>query len=105
MRMCHIRVGLVYKRLSWGISFSRTEGGKVREFYAPAMVKDIRSRMCLFVAGLSHASSKEVLAGMLIDDMDISRLMIYVQQVEEEKLRDIEEYMKNKLKAYNEPRQ
>lgn len=46
---------------------------------APEMVADMRSMMSLFVAGLSHMSSKERKATMLIEDMDIARLMIYVQ--------------------------
>ncbi|XP_049414726.1 uncharacterized protein LOC125877487 [Solanum stenotomum] len=55
------------------------------------MVVDIRSGMSLFVAGLSRRSSKESKASMLIVDMDIAKLMIHVQWVEEEKLKDMEE--------------
>ncbi|KAH0650238.1 hypothetical protein KY284_030150 [Solanum tuberosum] len=70
--------------------------------YAPEMVADMRNRMSLFVAGLSRLSSKEGRAAMLIGDMDISRLMVYVQQVEEEKLRDREELRNKRAKIENE---
>ena len=70
--------------------------------YAPEMVADMRNRMSLFVVGLSRLSSKEGRAAMLIGDMDISRLMVYVQQVEEEKLRDREEFRNKKAKIWNE---
>ena len=51
--------------------------------YAPEMVADMRNIMSLFVVGLSRLSSKEGRVAMLISDMDISRLMVYVQQVKE----------------------
>ncbi|WMV07409.1 hypothetical protein MTR67_000794 [Solanum verrucosum] len=44
------------------------------------MVADMRSRRSLFVVGLTHRSSKESKAVMLIGDMGIARLMIRVQQ-------------------------
>ena len=47
--------------------------------YASEMVKDIRSRMILFVVGLGCALSKEGRVMMLIGDMDLSRLTVYVQ--------------------------
>ncbi|KAG5614612.1 hypothetical protein H5410_014436 [Solanum commersonii] len=56
--------------------------------YTLKMDANIRSRMSLFVVGLSYLSSKKGRAAMLIGDTDISRLM-------EEKLRDREEF-KNK---------
>lgn len=70
--------------------------------YAPEMVADMRSRMSLFVAGLSRLSSKEGRAAMLIQNMDISRLMVYVQHVDEEKLRDREEFKNKRAKTGNE---
>ncbi|XP_049365279.1 uncharacterized protein LOC125830116 [Solanum verrucosum] len=41
-------------------------------------------------------------AAMLIGDIDISRLMVYVQQVEEEKLRDKDEFKNKRAKTENE---
>ncbi|KAK4713531.1 hypothetical protein R3W88_019438 [Solanum pinnatisectum] len=65
------------------------------------MVADMRSRMSLFVAGLSRLSSKEGRAAMLIGDMDISRLMAHVQQVEAEKMKDREEFKNKRAKTGN----
>ena len=50
--------------------------------------------MSLFVAGLGCTSSKECRVAMLIGYIDISKLMVYVQQFEEEKLRDRKEFQK-----------
>ncbi|XP_049375688.1 uncharacterized protein LOC125840757 [Solanum verrucosum] len=66
------------------------------------MVTDMRSRMSLFVGGLSRLSSKEGREAMQIGNMDISRLMVYVQQVKEEKLRDREEFRNKKATTGNE---
>uniref|UniRef100_M1DL44 Gag-pol polyprotein n=1 Tax=Solanum tuberosum TaxID=4113 RepID=M1DL44_SOLTU len=48
---------------------------------------------------LFHLSSKESKATTLIVDMDITRLMIHVQQVDEDKLRDREEFRNKKAKT------
>ncbi|KAH0665107.1 hypothetical protein KY285_026313 [Solanum tuberosum] len=66
------------------------------------MVADMRSKMSLFIAGLSRMPSKEGKVAMLIGVMDIARLIVYVQQVVEEKLRDIEEFKNKKAKTGNE---
>ncbi|XP_049373843.1 uncharacterized protein LOC125838859 [Solanum verrucosum] len=66
------------------------------------ILADMRSRISSFVAGLGRLSSKEGREAMLIRDMDISRLMVYVQQVEEEKLRDKEEFKNKRAKTGNE---
>ena len=56
--------------------------------YALDMVADMRSRMSLFINGLSRLSNKQGKTSMLIGDMDIARLMIHVQHVDEDKLSD-----------------
>ena len=53
--------------------------------------------MSLFVAGLGCSLSKEGRAAIQIGDMDISRLTVYVLQVQKEKLRDNEECENKKL--------
>ena len=70
--------------------------------YDLEMVKDMRSRMSFFVAGLGCSSIKEGRITMLIGGMDISRFMVYVQKVEEGKLRDKEEYKSMQTKTGDE---
>ena len=54
------------------------------------MVVEMRRKISLFVAGLFRQPSKEEKTTMLIWDMDLTRLMIHVQQFEEDKLKDRE---------------
>ncbi|WMV42511.1 hypothetical protein MTR67_035896 [Solanum verrucosum] len=63
------------------------------------MVDDMKSMMILFIVGLTHLSSKESKAAMLIGYMGIARLMIHVQQVEEDQLRDKEEFKNKRAKT------
>nr|XP_004234892.1 uncharacterized protein LOC101249248 [Solanum lycopersicum] len=66
------------------------------------MIKDMMSRMSLFLAGIGLSSSKEGREIKLIGDMDILRLMIYVEKVEKEKLRDREEFKNMRAKTRKE---
>lgn len=61
-------------------------------FKALEMVAHMRSRMSLFVTGLSRLYSREGTTVMLIGDMNIERFVIHVQQVEEEKLKGREKF-------------
>ena len=56
--------------------------------YAPEMVVEMRSNISLFIVGLFCQPTKKGKATRLIGEMDIERLMIHVQQVEEDKLKD-----------------
>lgn len=72
--------------------------------HSSEMVKEMSSRMSLFLTGLGRLSSKDGRATMLIGDMDISRLIVYVEQVKEEELTDMEEFRNKKDRSRNESR-
>uniref|UniRef100_M1E0X7 Gag-pol polyprotein n=1 Tax=Solanum tuberosum TaxID=4113 RepID=M1E0X7_SOLTU len=78
---------------------AHTECMELALYQLKDMVADIRSRTSLFVSGLSRLSRKEGKNAMLIGDIDIARLMIHVQQVEKEKMRDKEELRNKKAKT------
>ena len=60
----------------------------------------MRRRISYIVSGLDRASSKEYRATMFIGDMYISRLMVYMQQVEEVNHRDREDKTRGIEKVY-----
>ena len=57
--------------------------------YAPTMVANPRSRISKFVIGVSSLLEKECRMTMLLNDVDICRFMVYAQQIEESKIREI----------------
>ncbi|KAH0652534.1 hypothetical protein KY289_030212 [Solanum tuberosum] len=67
--------------------------------YAPEMIAEMRSRMSLFVVGLSPQSSKEGKAAMLIGDLDLARVMIHIQHVEDDNLKDRKEFKNKRAKT------
>ena len=54
--------------------------------------------MIFFMSGLSSLLSKEGKIAMLIGDMDIERLMVHVQQVKEDNLRERKDFQKRGLR-------
>ncbi|XP_015057469.1 uncharacterized protein LOC107003667 [Solanum pennellii] len=63
------------------------------------MVVYMMSMISFFIVGLSHQSSKEGKTTMLIRDMDIARLIIHVQEVEEDELKDKEGFTNKRTKT------
>ena len=49
--------------------------------YSPSFVSNLRDEMSQFVMGVSDSIEEECHVAMLHDNMDISRLMVYAQQV------------------------
>ncbi|XP_006356002.1 vestitone reductase-like [Solanum tuberosum] len=56
--------------------------------YAPSLVANLRDEMSRFVTDVSNLIEEECHAVMLHDNMDISRIMVYAQQIEETNLRN-----------------
>lgn len=56
--------------------------------YVPFILADLRARMSKFIFGLLYLVSKECKIALLMKEMDISRLMIYAEIIEEKKLRE-----------------
>lgn len=62
--------------------------------YAPTLVIDRRARMNKFVMGVYSYVEQECRTSMVRNDMDISRLMVYDQAIEESNLREIKKDLK-----------
>ena len=56
--------------------------------YAPCMVADSSVQMKKYSYGVSNLVKTECRNSMLLEDMNISRLMTHAQQVEGDKLRE-----------------
>uniref|UniRef100_M1DSZ4 Gag-pol polyprotein n=1 Tax=Solanum tuberosum TaxID=4113 RepID=M1DSZ4_SOLTU len=70
--------------------------------YAPYMVADSRAQMKKFMYGVSDLVKTECRNAVLLEDMNISRLMTHAQQVEGDKLREqAKENKKARTANYN----
>ncbi|KAK4727303.1 hypothetical protein R3W88_032220 [Solanum pinnatisectum] len=67
---------------------ANASGRSVAARYAPHMVADSRAQMNKFLYGVSYLVKIECRNAMLLENMNISRLMTNAQQVEGDKLRE-----------------
>lgn len=58
--------------------------------YAPMLVFSMKEKMRKFASGLFHDIVLDYKAAMLNNDMDIYRIVVYIQQVDNEKKRQTE---------------
>lgn len=66
------------------------------------MVADSRDPMSKFVVGIFEDLAIEYRAAMLVKEMDISRLMVYAQKINEEKIKENErENMRARIGHFN----
>ncbi|KAK4726744.1 hypothetical protein R3W88_031661 [Solanum pinnatisectum] len=77
----------VFKNAFLGRFFPREKREEKLSKYAPSLVFNPRNEMSLFMTGVSDSIEEECRTTMHHDNMDISRLMVYAQQVEETRLR------------------
>src|SRR5688572_26991763 len=76
----------------------RQGGMSVREYslkftklskYAPTLVSDPRVKMSMFIFGVSSTLLQECRTATLNKEMDLARLMTYLAQIEEDKLKEL----------------
>ena len=70
--------------------------------YAPNMMADSRTSMSKFLTGVSSYVMKECRSAMINREIDLPRLMIHAQQIEEDKSKDMERSNKRfRIGSYN----
>ena len=62
--------------------------------YAPSVVSNLRYKLYRFVTGVANLVKEKCRMTMLHDDMNLSRIMVYSQSIEESKLNRINRNLK-----------